>query len=380
MEIKQLHELVNTALTETLGEEAILNEDLSNLTTLGEKVLSSNNMLDAYVKTIINKVGKTIIVAREYKGFAPNILTEKWEYGSVLEKIRGGLLDVTENNTWELQDGESYDVNIFYKPIVSATFYNSLTTIECPISITYRQVKQSFIDGEKLNAFISMIYMSVENTLTIALDNMTMRSLNSFIAEKCEKNNGIINLLSLYNSSYNKNLTPENAIIDKDFIKFANYTMSLYISRLNTMSTLFNTEGNEVFTSKNYLKFVLIDNLDKASKMYLESDTYHKDLVSLKGFSTVPYWQGSGEDFSFRNCSTIDVTTHSGKKVKAEYIIGMMFDKYAIMMANLDRRTTTNYNARGEFWNNYNKQDVGYYIDLGENGVIFTLSDAEVTD
>ena len=48
-----------------------------------------------------------------------------------------------------------------------------------------------------------------------------------------------------------------------------------------------------------------------------------------------------------------------------------MFDRDAIGVSNLDRRVTTNYNPRAEFYTNFYKFDAGYYSDLSENFVVF---------
>ena len=48
-----------------------------------------------------------------------------------------------------------------------------------------------------------------------------------------------------------------------------------------------------------------------------------------------------------------------------------MFDRDAVGVSNLDRRVTTNYNAKGEFYNNFFKMDCGAFNDLNENFIVF---------
>jgi hypothetical protein len=69
---------------------------------------------------------------------------DSWEYGSIMEKIQADMPEASENETWELEDGESYDPHVFYKPSASAKFYNSKVTFEINQSVTERQVKESF--------------------------------------------------------------------------------------------------------------------------------------------------------------------------------------------------------------------------------------------
>ena len=182
MEIKQFYELVNKATREILGEEQVLLEDLSNVVDTGDAVLNAG-AVDKYVKALVNHIGKVIFVNRVYRGSAPSVLMDSWEFGSVVEKIHMELPEGEENESWELEDRTSYDTNIFYKPKVKAKFFNKKVTFEIPISITDLQVKQSFSSAEQLNSFISMIYNEVEKSMTVKLDILIMRTINNFIAE-----------------------------------------------------------------------------------------------------------------------------------------------------------------------------------------------------
>ena len=95
MKITQVYEFVNAATKEALGETVVLNEDLSNIVTVGEAVFNANAM-DKYVKALVNRIGKTIFVNRVYQGSAPSVMMDGWEYGSVLQKVSTGLPEATE--------------------------------------------------------------------------------------------------------------------------------------------------------------------------------------------------------------------------------------------------------------------------------------------
>ena len=106
MEIKQIYELVNGAQQEVLGETSVLQENLGNLVDIGESVLNANKY-DAYVKALVNRIGKTIFVARAYSGRAPKVLMDAWEFGSILQKVSGDLPEASENESWELLHSKS---------------------------------------------------------------------------------------------------------------------------------------------------------------------------------------------------------------------------------------------------------------------------------
>lgn len=385
MEVKQIYELTNTISKEVLGEQAIkVNEDLSNIVDLGTAIFNAN-AYDNYVKALVNHIGKVIFVNRAYSGSAPKVLMDGWEFGSILEKISVDLPDATENESWELENGRSYDVNVFYKPSVSAKFFNSKVTFEVPCSFTDKQIKQSFDNPTQLNSFISSIYNAVDKAMTIKLDGLIMRTIDNFIGETIYAEYGstdvttkstvkAVNLLKLYNTQFNKTLSKDDALLDKDFLKFASRLIKLYIGRLGKMSTLFNIEGKERFTAKDLLHVIMLEDFTSATESYLESDTYHNELVKLPNYETISYWQGSGKNYDFEDTSKVSIKTSSGHDVTISGVVAVMFDRDALGVCNQDRRVTTNYNAKAEFTSNWYKFDASYFNDLQENFVVFFIA------
>lgn len=388
MEVKQIYTLVNSITSEVLGSETVLQEDLSNVVDIGKALFSATDV-DNYVKSLVDRVGKTIFVNRKYSGKIPSIVMDAWEFGSVLQKISADIPQATENESWELVNGTSYDPNVFYKPTVSAKFYNSKVTFEVPLSFTEKQVKESFNSASELNAFISMLYNAVEKSMTVKTDALIMRTINNMIAQTYNGDKtGVraVNLLKGYNTAKGLTganvLTADKALTNTDFLKYASMQVALYADRLGTMSTLFNAGGKERFTPRDMLHIVLLSDFAQATKTYLESDTFNKELVALPTAETVPYWQGSGKSFAFADVSKINVQIADGagkKAVTIGGILGVMFDRDSLGVANLDRRVTTNYNPKAEFFNNWYKFDAGYFNDLNENFVFFYVADTANT-
>lgn len=382
MQITQIHEIVNNISQELLGETVVVNEDLSNIVDIGTQIEDSHN-IDNYVRSLVDHIGRVIFVNRSYAGSAPSVLMDGWEYGSILEKITvDALPQATENESWELENGASYDPNIFYKPEVSAQFFNKRVTFEIPMSFTERQVKESFSNAEQLNGFISMIYSAIDRSMTVKLDALIMRTINNMIGETLHADysdgqytgsSGVkaVNLLYLYNQQAGTQLTKEQAITTPEFIRFAAYTMALYQRRLNKISTLFNVGGKDRFTPNDLLHTVLLADFSEAAGAYLQSDTFHDEFTKLPQAEVIPSWQGSGQDYSFASTSAINIKTASNNTIAIDGILGVMFDRDALGVCNLDRRVTSNYNPKAEFYNNFFKMDAGYFNSLNENFVVF---------
>ncbi len=385
MEVKQIYELMNTISQEVLGKSDLVNEDLSNIVDLGEEIFNARSV-DNYVKSLVNHIGKVVFVNRAYKGGAPRVLMDGWEFGSVLEKIQVDLPNAQENESWQLEDGASYDPNIFYKPKVSVKFFNGKKTFEIPVSFTDIQVRESFSNPTQLNSFLSMIFNSIDRAMTINMDSLIMRTINNFIGETIYKDYGnsnldsksgvrAINLLYKYKELHPKStLTKDNALEDADFLRYATQEINLYIKRMEVASTLFNIGGKVRFTPRDLMHVVVLNDFTSAQISTLQSNTFHNELVKLPYYDEVAYWQGSGEDYSFNSTSSINITTASNNQVNVSGILCTIFDRDALGVANLDRRVTTNYNPKAEFTSNWYKFDCQYFNDQNENFIVFFIA------
>ena len=379
MEVKQVFNIVNSVTKSLIGETEVVNEDLSNIVDIGNSIENVAG-IDNYVKKLVDHIGKMIFVDRPYSGSVPSVLMDGWEYGSILEKVSyDGLPEATENESWELQNGQSYDVNIFTQPKVSAKFYNKRVKFEVPMSFAHRQVKSAFSSPTQLNAFFSMIHNAVEKSMTLKTDGLISRCINNMMAETFSDTTGIraVNLYKMYKERFPEDttITIENCISKPEFIRYCSFIMGLYSERLTKLSKLFNAGGKERFTSKDLQHIVLLSEFKESASTYLQGDTFHNEYTALPKAETVPYWQGSGTNYGFSSTSKINVKNSSGATVEKSGILGVMFDRDALGVSNLDKRVTTNYNPKGEFYNNWYKFDAGYFNDLNENFVVFYVED-----
>ncbi|MBQ7797734.1 MAG: hypothetical protein IJ371_01270 [Clostridia bacterium] len=383
MEIKQIAKMLNDIYGEVTGETGQLLEDLTGVGTegvtlqnFGETILT--NGVDNYVKSLINKIGRIVNWDREYKSTAPKILKDSFEFGSILEKVRVEVDDFVENDSWKLVKGQSYDPFIFNPPSAQVKIFNGKSTYELDISITEMQVKESFRNATELNRFIAMIENRVKTKLTLANDFLAQRTINNLIGEKIHANKNVVNILSMYNAQNpSEQLTATNALSNPNFIRYAILIIAQYSDLLKEISVIYNNDGYATFTPKEKQHFILLSLFDNMVKIYLQSDTYHKELVELNGYDTVPYWQAvdKSEPTSFDKLSTINIKTWNGNEVNKSGIIGVIFDENACAIANENYRVTSQWVAKGEFWNYFYKFDAMYLNDLAENCVVFVVAD-----
>lgn len=378
MEIKQIATMINSITNEVIGESALVNEDLGNIVDVGTAVANAN-AYDTFTQKLVNRIGKTIFSARKYVGRVPSLVRDKWEFGSMLQKITGaGLIEAQQNDTWNLTDGTSYDPNKFTKPSINAKFYNKKVTFELPQSIAIKQVKQSMTSAAELNGLLDMLYNEIEKSLTVKVDSLCMRCINNLIINTIQKNGGnAVNLLSMYNTKFTKDLTAEAAITDPDFIRFAAYIMRLYATRMRVISTHFNTEGLPRFTPADSLHVLMLEDFASAADIYLYSNTFHDDFVKLPTAETVPYWQATGESYAFADIAKINAKASGSTAVSIDGytgILGIIYDKDAAGVCLEDSYVTSQVNNKAEFVNNWHKYEAEYINDYSEQNCVFYLA------
>lgn len=377
MKIEQVAQFVNDAQKEVLGESAIATEDLSNIVSVGETI-ANMNLYDKFVGALVNRIARSIFSIRAYSGRAPQVLMDSWEYGSIVQKVHMKLPEAEDNESWELVDGATYEENQFYKPSVYVKLWNHKTTFEIPLSIAEVQLKQSFTGAEEMARFVAMLYQGVENSLTLKFDELIMRTINNFIGATIQDGTSgtqIVHLVTEFNANTGSSETSATALYNKDFLRYCVFRMKQVATRLSGYSTLFNLGATQKHTPREDLRIVLHETLDAGVSAFLQSDTFHDELVKLPKADVVSFWQGSGTSYALADTTSIDVqvldTSGTKQSVSEDYIVGVMFDRDALGVTAFNRRTTSKYNAKAEFYNYWYKEDAGYFNDYNENFVVF---------
>lgn len=389
MKVKQLNELILPIVKQVYGDTEITDINTIDLVDAGTKVFSEIGT-DNFVKSLVDRVGKVIFVNRKYQGNGISVLKDAWEFGAVLQKIEVDIQDdsITTNDTWNLNHKQSYSQDTFYQPKAEFKLYSKKITFEIDVSFAETQVKSCFNSINELNTFVSMIYNAVENAFTVKLDSLIMTTINTMSARTLASKKPLlsVNLLEEYKKQFadDISITKDNALKNADFLRFASSVINTYVDRVSKISTLFNLGSKKRFTPKEDLNIILLSDFKNACNSYLQADTFHKELLELPNAETVPYWQGSGIDYSFDSVSSIHITTKdmSDKNITINQsgVLGVMFDKNAVMVCNEDKRVATHYNAKGEFFTNFYKFDCSYLNDVNENYVVFYIDDVETTE
>ena len=381
MKAKQIATILTEMYHETTGESAVVLEDLSGVIDGGMTLAELGTTLtaggvDNYVKSLIDRIGKVIFRdTPTYNRIVPDIAMDGFEYGSVLEKVRCEVPDYEENKAWALVKGQTYDPFVFNPPSAEVVFYNNKSVFEIDISLTDKQVKESFSSALEMSRFFSIIENRIMFKMNLASDMLAKRILNRLMAEKISTDNNVVKLLTLYNTANGTDLTAEKAVANADFLKFANQQIMLYSDYIANPSMLYNNAGYVTVTPKDRQKLVVLSQYERNSEVFMQSDTYHDELVKLQGFETIPYWQGTGNNSSMPLSEISKINVKDGTtEVTGNYIIACLFDKNACALYNKVLETTSQYNAKGRFTNYFHQFEASTMYDASENCVVFTLT------
>lgn len=386
MKVSQAATMLNDKLIpEFIGEELVMNEDLSNFADFGRKFteMATANDYERFHKKIADKVGKQIWVARAYDLDTMNILRDGSEWGSVVEKTRFIPNEFETNFVWNLTAGQKYDDFLTFRPMdVSVKYWNSKVTYKVSIDKPYNQVKSAMISADSFMKYINAMEVQIQNKKKIGFKLLTERLHTAMVAHRLGQNKQI-DLLTEYNTKFAPAtaLTPEKAFYDEDFIRYAIARISDVSNLMKELSVLYNDGSAAVFTPKSMQTLALNSLFSANIDTYLKANTYHPEFINDVKREEIPFWQGSGTTMgaTLEQRTKVDTTIYDKQILEGEttvsrsWILGTLRDRDSIAIFNNDEYALSFQNPdTGVTKTNY-MTDLSLFADTSENFVVFTL-------
>ena len=390
MKVTDASAIVNALYKEMTGATDIAVVDASNIVDIG-KTLQKVTSVDAIYKSIADKVGKVVVKNKLYTGKFPNLLRDGWEFGSIMETLRVKPYTAVNDPSHNPSNG-SYPLTDYQAGGVVAKYFTDYDNFEFVYWKPTDQLWSAFNSMDEMVRFLGAIEVAVANSLTVRLQGLAKTAINNMIAQTIhadfpntasENYNAnsyarSINVLKLYNDSTGSSLTVENCRQSAEFLKFfVKLVMNTY-DRLQDMSKIFNIDGEDTFTKAEDINLVVLSTVANDIKVNMQSDVYHKDLVSLPNDEAVHCGQASGTAYDESTIGEIKVTIKTGDDTTATVelpgILGVMFDKNAIGINCEKRKTTTFYHPDLDQTKFFDKYFAQYYNDFSENFVVFYVA------
>ena len=386
---KQIYSIVNEVAQQAMGAKAISVIDNTGLIALGNTVLGSSDTVNNFINALTDRIGRTIVSFRAYHSHFPDFERDSIEWGNILQKLKVGMPDAEEDQSYNLVDGESVDQYKINKAKVNQLLFTSETPWQTHITVHLDELEKAFVSSTDMGAFISSMFGEVQNRIELAMENLSMDCVNNYIAEiiSREESEGIskrtFKLLTLYKEATGVDHTTEplKALDDEEFLKFTVRLINRLSSTMEYMTTgIFNTPANDgddtissVYTRhtpKSEQKMMLFIDLVNALKTNINSKAFNMEQVSIDiPFMTVPFWQAI--DTPSKIC--IDKTA-SNAIATIPYVMGILYDREAMGTYKKQYKSLTSpVNAAGRYYNVFYHMRTLFFNDLTENAVVFVL-------
>ena len=370
MTTEQIYTLVNEVNAEAFGTNALTVVDTSSLISLGKTVLSSSTNTEAFLNTLAQRIGRTILRFRDYRNKLGDMVLNDFEYGAILQKIYVDMPKAEEDQSYDLVDGQSVDHYEVSKPQVDQKLFVTRTPYQFKITIQDEHLKEAFLTESAMGAFIGVVFGQVRNAIECSLENLARVTLATAIAETAGTSR-MIDLVTLYNSLYSGSLDAVTCQNDPDFMRFAMSTINSYIDGIQDMSTLYNDGSLETFTPKEDIRVKVIASFMRRLETVVEYAAFHDQFVRPDSdIVRINYWQSAQDPMDIKITRPSD-----SDSVSRGNVIALIHDRDAMGVYKIDERVaTTPINAAGLYYNTYYHQKELRFIDLSENFLAFTLN------
>lgn len=391
MKVNQIYTLLNSINSQMFGESAVQVTDLSGVISLGKTIMSSTDNMDLFIGKLVDRIGKTVVRTLDLELEFPALFKNEFEFGAILQKINVQPQLAIENNAYNVGDANfTPSFADVHKPSVTVTYFEGADTARFTVTIPEDLFMSAFTSESAMGAFISGIMSAMSDSMTNSINKMSRTAINNFIAEKIKESNGVINLLTMYNTLVGESaaLTADKAMHSKEFARFASTVIREYVDYLAEPSVLYNVDGLVRATARDNMHVLFLNKLRSLFDSYLLSDSF-RDLYNIPGYKTVNYWQGnkgasSTNDFATNSSINVIPSSEDGKQsptaVSQSGIVAVLADRQAIAVGINRRRAGTWVNPIDQYTNISESFTTQFINDLSENGIIMIVAEESSSD
>ena len=384
MQITDVYQILNSIHSQATGKTSIAPTNTGEFVSMATTTLAVGT--DVVYDILMNTISKTVFSSRPYNMKFKGLLADNVRWGGIIRKISMADKDAIEDKAFhDIVDGQSVDHYIVRKAnIIELRFYGS-DVYQDLYTIFRNQLVNSFNSPEQLGSFIAMITQEMSNKWEQYLEELARGALDNFIGAKVSVNNGVVHLLTEYNTATGNTLSKTDiwkAENVKPFFEWVKGHIDTLSRRMTERSGLYQVQLTGKYISRHtpYDKqkvYLSSDYLDIMNTTVL-SEAFHNEDLDYRDVLGVSYWQ------SISNPTSISVTpsimqadgtvTVPDEPVVVNDIFGVMFDEDAIAINIIDNIVVnTPMNARGLYFNSVLTSHVKYTNDVSEKGIILLL-------
>lgn len=374
MDTNQIYSIVNAVCQETMGESALVATDTASLVAMGNAILSSSTNTEAFIDTLVQRIGRTMISYRPYRSKLGLMAVSDMTMGAIMQKIKVKMPTAVEDVTTQLIDGQSIDQYIVSKPRATQKLFVKRTPYTFYITIQKKWLREAFVSESAMGSFIAAIYGEVENKLELSQENLARLCMANFMATISADTNRVINLVTEYNAVATSPVTAASALYSESFLRYALGRMNNISKKMETMSVLYNDGTETRHTPKGDQRFVSLVDFQTALETQVQWAAFHEEYVKKQNGIEVPYWQAAQSPMNINLVIEGD-DPEQEESTTLSNIVAFIHDRDALGTYRKEVEVaTTPLNARGLYTNQFWHMNDLYFNDITENGIIFTLN------
>lgn len=384
MATEDVYTLLNALHTQATGQTGIAPTNMEDFVSMANSTLQAGT--DTVYSALMQAIGRTIFSSRPYRAKFSGIEADAGRWGGIRRKISIADKNITAEEAYHPVDGQSVDHYTINKNDVIEMRYYGTDVYQDEFTTFRDQLINAFQGPEQLGSFVALQTQEMNNKWEQYREEMVRGNLINFIAAKNSISNGVIHLLTEYNTltGITPALTAQTVWQPGNVEPFFRWVRS----RINTLSrrmTERSQEYQQVLTGHKLMRHTPYAN----QKIYLQADcldmidamvntvTYHDEPLAYADVEGVSYWQAI-EDPMKINATAVylkpDGTVDTTAAQTLDSVFGMIFDEDAIAYNLKDWiLTTTPLNAKGLYWNTFLTVNIQLMQDLTEKGIILLL-------
>lgn len=382
MQITDVYQILNNLHTQATGRAAIAPVNTSEFVSMATTTLAAGT--DKVYNALMETIGRTVFAVRPYNRKFDITMTDE-EFGAIKRKISYADKPIqAASQAWVFTDGQSVDQYVINKADPVEMRYYGSAIYQDSITIYREQLKTAFEGPAQLGDFLSGQMTHMSNKWEQWLEEQNRSTVANFIGAKNAANNGIIHLLTEYNTLTGLSLTAQTVYQPDNLADFFRWVRA----RINTLSRMM-SERSGLFQVDVSGKAINRHTPAEDQRIYLRADaldiidamvntvTYHDEPLAYADVRGVSYWQNINTPHQIQvTPSSIDatgaVTTEAQQTVSN--VFGVMFDRDAIGSNRYYYDVAnTPLNARGLYYNTWLNARLQYMNDLTEKGIVLLL-------
>lgn len=411
---KDAHTIENSLVRQMTGQATITATDASSFVSTGEFLL--NNGVENVFNALATMLTRTLIAARPYTAKLNMIQAEnESEYASRFRKISYYAQDAdpagnfntdlftnlaagytsgdnssnSAKSQWEQHPG---------KPL-QMTFGGVSVWQDC-ITQYEDAVKYAFQNESEFNRFLGGLITEKENDIESQKEAWNRLAILQHIAatyaysqeSPARAEGSVIDLTAAFNARFNTTYTRADllGVHLKEFLAF-------FVAEVKNVSDFMRERSSRlhwpVSVTENSIKYsilrhtpydrqriILYAPLFREAESLVLPEIFHDELLDIdKQYEGVNFWQSPSDRAAVKITPAITNTSGvqvAGSAVDLPYVVGMIFDRDALMTSyHLERIRTTPIEARKAYFNTWYSMARNIISDPTENTVLFIMGE-----